>query len=309
MTAPVVTMGDGPRLTVSDLVGNPLWVPTKIKELMENQFISEALFRNAGANSNGIVAYTEGDPMFLDGDVQDIAERGEIPIAIGRRGTPVVVYANKRGLGVGVSLEMIRENKIGQVQYQITQLTNTFTRADDKVARSLLQSSAVPSLAITNDWDGVSGNPRLDIATAIRQIADAAPSIASAEESYGFQADTIVMNPGLLPTLLDNDKFLKIYNGNVASEHPAFKGAIPSQILGLDVILSKAWPLREVCVLQRGVVGFYSDTWPLEITGLYPEGNGPLGGPTQTWRCDATHKRAIALDQPKAAYRLTGVLA
>lgn len=309
MTTPVVTMGDGPRITVSDLVGNPLMIPTKIKELMMNQFISEALFRDAGANSAGIVAYTEGDPMFLDGDVQDIAERGEIPIAIGRRGTPVVAYANKRGLGIGVSLEMIRENKVGDVQRQITQLTNTFIRADDKVARTLLQSSAVPSLAITNDWDGVNGNPRLDIARAIRQIADAAPSVASSDESYGFQADTIVMNPGLLPTLLDNDKFLKIYNGNVASEHPAFKGAIPSQILGLDVILSKAWPLAEVCVLQRGVVGFYSDTWPLEITGLYPEGNGPLGGPTQTYRCDATHKRAIALDQPKAAYRLTGVLA
>lgn len=309
MTTPVVTMGDGPRLTVSDLVGNPLWIPTRIKDRLMNQFISEALFRDEGPNSSGIVAYTEGDPTFLDSDVQDIAERGEIPIAIGRRGTPVVAYANKRGLGVGVSLEMIRENKIGQVQRQIQQLTDTFIRADDKVARTLLQSSAVPSLAITNDWDGVNGNPRLDIATAMRQVADAAPSVATADEGYNFVADTIVMNPGLLPTLLDNDKFLKIYNGNVASEHPAFKGSIPSQILGLDVILSKAWPLREVCVLQRGVVGFFSDTWPLEITGLYPEGNGPLGGPTQSYRCDATHKRAIALDQPKAAYRLTGVLA
>ena len=109
MTTPVVTMGDGPRLTVSDLVGNPLMIPTKIKELMMNQFISEALFRNEGPNSNGIVAYTEGDPTFLDSDVQDIAERGEIPLAIGRRGVPVVAYANKRGLGVGVSLEMIRD--------------------------------------------------------------------------------------------------------------------------------------------------------------------------------------------------------
>lgn len=306
MTTPVVSVNDGPRITVADLVGSPLMVPTKIKELMENQFISEALFRNAGPNNNGIVAYTEGDPMFLEQDVQDIAEFGEIPVATGKRGVPVVAYANKRGLAIRVSREMIEWNKVGEVQRQITQLTNTFKRADDKVARTLLQS--LPSLPVANEWDTVDGNPRLDIATGIREVTEAAPAVASAEEWYGFQPDTIVLNPGILPTLLDNEKFLKVYQGNVADQSIAYTGALPSRIFGLSVIGSMAWPTTEVTILQRGVVGFYSDAFPLEITGLYPEGNGPLGGPTQSYRCDATHTRAIALDQPKAGIRLTGIL-
>lgn len=306
MTTPIVTLGDGPKLTVSDLVGNPLMIPTKIKELMLNQFISEALFRNEGENDNGIVAYTEGDPMFLEQDVQDIAERAEIPLATGNRGVPVVAYSNKRGLGIGISREMIKANKIGEVQRQITQLTNTFKRADDRVARTLLQS--LPSLPVANEWDSTDGNPRLDLATGIREVTEAAPANASAEEWYGFQPDTIVLNPGILPTLLDNEKFLKVYQGNIADQSIAYKGALPSQIFGLNVIGSMAWPITEVTILQRGVVGFYSDFFPFEITGLYPEGNGPLGGPTQSYRCDATHNRAIALDQPKAGIRLTGIL-
>lgn len=306
MTTPVVSVNDGPRITISDLIGSPLMIPTKIKELMLNQFISEALFRDEGDNSNGIVAYTEGDPMFLEQDVQDIAEFGEIPVATGKRGVPVVAYANKRGLAIRISREMIKANKVGDVQRQITQLTNTFKRADDKVARTLLRS--LPSLPVANEWDTTDGNPRLDLATGIREVTEAAPANASDEEWYGFQPDTIVLNPGILPTLLDNEKFLKVYQGNIANESIAYKGALPSQIFGLSVIGSMAWPTTEVTILQRGVVGFYSDMFPLEITGLYPEGNGPLGGPTQSYRCDATHTRAIALDQPKAGIRLTGIL-
>lgn len=307
----IVSVNDGPRITVNDLIGNPLWIPTKLKELMLNQFISEALFRNAGANANGLVAYTEGNPTFLVGDVEDIAEFGEIPVAYGERGTPIVARATKKGLGIRVSLEMRRENNVGAVQDQITQLRNTFVRADDRVARTLLHSNAVPTMPVDKAWDDADGNPRLDLATGIREVTEAAPEQSaggSDDEWYGFQPDTIVLNPGILPTLLDNEKFLKVYQGNIADQNIAYTGALPAKIFGLDVIQSMAWPTDKVTVLQRSVVGFYSDTWPLEITGLYPEGNGPLGGPTQSFRCDATHKRAIALDQPKAAINLTGIL-
>lgn len=306
MTTPIVSVNDGPRITVNDLIGNPLMIPTKIKELMQNQFISEALFRNAGANANGLVMYHEGHPTFLEQDVEDVAEGAEIPIATSARGVPVVARATKRGLGIRVSREMVSENNVGEVQRQIMQLRNTFVRADDRVARTLL--GTVTALPVDNAWDTTDGNPRLDLATAIRTVTEATPTSASDEEWYGFMPDTIVMNPGLLPTLLDNEKFLKVYQGNIANESIAYTGALPAQIYGLQVIRSMAWPIDEVTVLERGTVGFYSDTWPLEITGLYPEGNGPAAGPTQSYRCDATHKRAIALDQPKAAIRLTGLL-
>ncbi|UJL29930.1 hypothetical protein HZU38_05365 [Mycolicibacterium vanbaalenii] len=309
MTTPVVSVNDGPRITVNDLIGNPLMIPTKLKELMLNQFISEALFRNEGENTNGLVGYHEGHPTFLEQDVQDVAEGAEIPVATSARGVPTVVRANKRGLAIRISREMQKANNVGEVQRQINQLRNTFIRADDKVARTLLQSSLVPTLPVANEWDDTTnGNPRLDLATAIREVTEAAPNGASTDEWYGFVPDTIVLNPGLLPTLLDNEKFLKVYQGNVADQNISYTGALPSRIFGLDVIQSMAWPTDEVTVLQRGVVGFYSDMFPLEITGLYPEGNGPLSGPTQSYRCDATHTRAIALDQPKAAIRLTGLL-
>lgn len=307
MPTTLVSVSDGNRMTVADLVKNPLFIPTKLKELMENQFISEALFRNGGKNEAGIVAYREGDPMFLDSDVQDVAEFGEIPVSSGQLGLPKVAFATKKALGVRVSKEMIDENDIDAVNKQMNGLKNTFIRANDRAAKALLTSAAVPTMAVSAAWDNASGKPRTDIAKGVEKIATAAPSNATADEAWGFAPDTIVMHPGLLSVLMDNDQILKVYNGNVANESIAYTGAIPGEIMGLKPIQSRSFPIDRVLLLERGTIGFYSDTRPLQFTGLYAEGGGPNGGPRETWRSDASQKRAIGLDQPKAGLWLTGV--
>ncbi|MGV9482134.1 phage major capsid protein [Gordonia aichiensis] len=303
----IVSVSDGSRFTVSDLIKNPLMVPTKLKELIENQFISEALLRNAGKNDSGVVTFREGDPTFLDDDVQDVAEFGEIPVSAGKLGLPRAAYATKKALGVRVSKEMIDENNVDAVNKQMTGLRNTFVRANDRGAKALFLSPAVPTLPVSAAWDTPNGKPRTDLARGIEQIAVAAPAEATEDEWYGFQADTIVVHPGLLATLMDNEQILKVYNGNVANESIAYTGALPAQIMGLSVIQSRTFPIDKALILERGTVGFYSDTRPLQFTALYPEGGGPNGGPRETWRSDASHKRAIGLDQPKAALWLTGL--
>jgi hypothetical protein len=315
MTAPVgiVSISDGPRITVSELIGNPLFVPTKLQELMANQFISEALFRNAGANPSGVVAYTEGNPSFLQDDVADVAEFGEIPVSLGYRGLPRTAFAVKRALGVRVSKEMIDENRIGAVEDQMRQLRNTFVRANDRAVKALLQSSVVPTTAVSTAWTNSASNPRIDIANAMAAIQSAQPTtfpagIGSTDEYYGFMPDTIVLHPSLFSTLIGNDNFMKLYyNSPLTPQAPSFTGTLPGNILGLNVVESRSFPLNSVLILERGTVGFYSDTRPLQFTALYPEGNGPNGGPTESYRSDASHKRALAVDQPKAAMWLTGV--
>ncbi|MFE3597326.1 hypothetical protein ACFXOH_21500 [Bacillus subtilis] len=303
----LVSVSDGNRFTVSDLVKNPLFIPTKLKELMENQFISEALFRNGGKNEAGIVAYREGDPMFLDADVQDVAEFGEIPVSSGQLGTPRVAFATKKALGVRISQEMKDENNIDAVNKQLNGLKNTFIRANDRAAKALLQSAAVPTMAVSAAWDNASGKPRTDIAKGIEKITTAAPANATADESWAFEPDTMVVHPGLLSILMDNDQILKVYNGNVANESIAYTGVIPGELMGLTVIKSRTFPIDRVFLCERSTIGFYSDTRSLTFTGLYPEGNGPMGGPRETWRSDASQKRALGLDQPKAGLWLTGV--
>ncbi|WP_067573684.1 phage major capsid protein, partial [Nocardia acidivorans] len=279
MPTTLVSVSDGNRMTVSDLVKSPLFIPTKLRELMENQFISEALFRNGGKNEAGVVAYREGDPMFLDSDVQDVAEFGEIPVSSGQLGLPRVAFATKKALGVRISKEMIDENNIDAVNKQMNGLKNTFIRANDRATKALLTSAAVPTMAASAAWDNTSGKPRTDLAKAVEKISTAAPTNATADEAWGFEPDTLVVHPGLLSVLMDNDQILKVYNGNVANESIAYTGVIPGELMGLTVIKSRTFPIDRVFLCERGTLGFYSDTRPLQFTSLYPEGGGPNGGP------------------------------
>ncbi|GJJ23729.1 phage major capsid protein [Mycolicibacterium mageritense] len=306
----VVSISDGPRTTVADLIGSPMMLPTKQMEMMQNIFITDTVLRNAGPNPNGLVSFTEGDPTFLVGDVEDVAEFAEIPVTYGEMGIPKVAVANKRGLAVRISREMRDENRIGAVNKQMVQLRNTFKRANDRALRALLLSNAVPTMPVAAAWDTANGNPRIDLALGIKEITFATPNgdIASDEEWAGFEPDTVILNPGILPVLLDNEKFLKIYNGNMAADTPLLTGQLPGTILGRTIIGSLAFPEDRLFICERNTIGFYSDTRALEMTGVYPEGNGPNGGPTETWRADMTHKRVAALDQPKAGLWLTGLV-
>ncbi|NKS52530.1 hypothetical protein GS500_04530 [Rhodococcus hoagii] len=308
-TRTVVSGSDGAAMTVADFLANPLLIPTKLKKLLENQFIAEALFRNAGANTSGIFAYHEGDPSFLADDIDELAEFAEIAVSNASRGTPKVVFSTKRGKGVRVTLDMIRKNQIDDVNRQITALKNTFIRTNDRAAKSVLAN--VPSFPVSTAWDVTNSRPRRDIADAIFEISQAAPNVSeggSDDEGYEFAADTIVMNPALMPILMDNDDLLKVYRGNIADKNIAYVGALPETIHNLNVIVSKAWPADRALILERGTIGFYGDARPLTFTELYPEGNGPNGGPRETWRSDATQERGMALDQPKAGLWLTGLV-
>ncbi len=309
MPVDIVSVSDGPRTTVADLIGNPLLIPTRVLDLLRNRFLSQALLRDAGRNANGLVQFNDTTPLYLGSDVENVAEFAEIPIGVGQVGTARIAYALKRGLGVRLSREMRDENRVDDVNRQITQLTNTMVRAQERALRALLLDPAVPVIAATAAWTGPGAKVRRDIANAMEVVASATPNATAADDLLGFDPNTVVLPGSLTPALLDNPEFLEVYKTAAPTENMLYTGKLPNDVLGLAALTSRSWPKDRVLVCERGTMGFYSDTRPLEATGLYGEGNGPNGGPTESWRSDTTQKRAMGLDQPKAACWITGVQA
>lgn len=311
MPTPVVSVSDGPRTTVADLVGAPLAIPARVIASLAGTDIAQVLLRDAGRNGNGLVSYSESAPIYLGSDVEEVAEFAEIPVGAGQIGTPRIAYATKRGLGVRVSREMRDENRIDDVNRQINQLTNTMQRARMRALRAVLTNPAIPTIAATAAWTTASGKPRRDIANAMEAIGSAEPfpTPAADDDVFGFEADTVVFPGNIAPVLMDNPDFLAVYKDSLAPDSIAYTGRMPRDVLGMLALTSRTFPRDRVLVLERKTVGFYSDTRPLEATGLYPEGNGPNGGPTESWRSDTTEKRAMGADQPLAACWITGVQA
>lgn len=309
MANSVLSVSDGPRTTVADLIGNPLLIPARIIDTLANTDVTSVLLRDAGRNGNGLVAFERETPLYLDADLAEVAEFGEIPVAAGQIGTRRIAYSTKRALGVRVSREMRDEGKMDQVNRQITQLTNTVKRARARILRALMQDPAVPTIPAAAPWDDPAGRPRRDFALAMEAIGSAVPFSTSADDDdvFGFEADTTILPSSLTPVLLDNDDFLKVYKDGIAERNVAYTGKLERDIMGMLALQTRGWPADRVLVCERKTVGFFSDTRPLESTGLYPEGGGPNGGPTETWRSDTSEKRAVGLDQPLAACWITGV--
>lgn len=308
MPVDVLSISDGPKTTVSDLVGNPMLIPARMLDLLANQFVSETLLRNGGPNSNGLVSYATATPLYLGSDVEEVAEFSEIPVGAGQRGTPALAYATKRALGVRISREMKDENKLDDVNRQLNQLKNTFVRADERMCRALLESTAVATVPASAAWDTTNGKPRRDIADAQLEVSSSVPAATQEDDILGFKPDTIVLHPSLVPILSSNADWEKVYILGLADQAISYTGALPGQIMGMTPLQSWSWPIDKVFVCQRGVIGFYSDTRVLESTGLYPEGGGPNGGPTESWRSDTSRKRAMGLDEPQAGVWITGLV-
>lgn len=302
----VVSIHDGPQITVSQLLGNPRTIPTRAIELVRDNLIAEVLFRNGGAALGPAVKFEKSAPVFLDGGPEIVGEFGEIPVFDGEGGEPDFAIAQKLALGIRVSREMRDFNQIGEVNKKVRRASNTFIRSNDQLAIKALDGADVPEIPASAAWGDAGSTPRSDISLAKETVAGQLFE-DDPNQPLGFIPDTIVMNPSLLPQLQDSDEFTKLFVGNIADQNIKYTGVLPSMLMGMTTLQSRFWPTDRVLVLERGVTGFYSDARALEATPMYGEGGGPNGGPTESWRSDMSQIRAIAVDEPLSACWITGV--
>lgn len=310
MPIDVLSISDGPSTTVSELLGNPLLIPARILDILKNKFISETLLRNAGGNTNGLVEYFESSPLYLGKDVELVAEFAEIPVGAGQLGLPRIAVGTKEGLGVRISREMRDENKMDLVNRQLLQLSNTMVRAEERALRVLLSNPAIPTIPAAAAWTAPGARVRDDLFNAKEVIMSATPTASQGDDIFGFEPDTVVMHGSVEAVLGRNDAFNSVYrNSPLVTEDISYSGKLPQKVIDLDALKTRTWDKTRVLVLERNTIGFYSDTRILQATALYGEGNGPNGGPTESWRSDATRKRVNGVDQPLAACWVTGVQA
>lgn len=304
---------DGPRLTVATMMKSPTLIPKRIITLMSQAFLTDTVLRNGDDNNSGVVLYFETTPLFAQDDPAVLDDFAQIPTTNGSLGTPKVVRVVRRALGLRVSKTMIDRNQRDMVNTQITQIRNTMIRAwEDAFFSALIANPSVQTMATDTPWDSDTSHIRKDVNAAKFLIKNAS---ADGDGQNGaskllFKADTLILSTVTETDFLDSDEVQTIYRGNLAASSLQYTGTLPNKFLDLDVVTS--WRLDEylfggALVCQRKVVGFISDERKLSATPMYGEGNGPNGGPTESWRTDTTRASAIGIDQPLACVAITGV--
>lgn len=295
-------------LTVEQVVADPTWLAERTLENLDGAFLEEALFRNGGTN-DGVVAYREAASPFLNDDAEEVAEFAEIPISNPNVGKARSLVGVKTALGIRISREMRRENKIDQVSLQQTALQNTMMKNGVEATLAAFERANIPEMAVTTSWEADAANPLKDINLAKRMINSAKPEGARPNEKFGYSANAIIASETAIDLLTENERVQRLYNGNAAVENPLYKGVLPAKIGPLRLITSPWLADDEMYVMQTGVAGFISDTDPLTVTPLYSEsGENGYGGSRQSWRMDAFRKRIIAIDNPQSVVKVSGFM-
>lgn len=312
MPTQVTYSGQGPRLTVSAMIVDPLMIRARMLQMMDQQFIMEALLRQAPATQSGAVVYAESNPLFATDDAQEVAEGGEIPLGQGQFGNPKVAVTRKTGLGIEITREMRDRNRIDLVQLSMDQVRNTMVRNWERRLYTALSNAVTATGMIVTPafpWSNLSsGNPRGDILAAVKAVTEAVYPNGDPNNSppnqdfFGFVPDTMVISTTAEYNLLQNTNFVQLYlGGNIADRNPYYTGQLERTILGMNVLVSRFIPAGTAYVLQSNIVGGYSDERPLGVTPLYAD------LPREVWRSDVVRRTAIFVDQPYAVAQINGV--
>lgn len=314
MATRIASQSDGPKMSVATMTKNPTVIPRRILSTLQNQFIVDDVLRRLPPTQSGAYVFEESTPLFAEGDAPVVGEFGEIPVISGRVGARKVAVTVKRALGLRVSIEMKNRNQIDKINTQITQIKNTFVRTwETAFLLGLLNHPDIHRITAGAAWDDPLSAIREDLIEGTNAIENSTldPALVT-EDFFGFSPDTLVFGRNVRDALMLSDDFNKAYVDNKADENIAYTGKLPGRFFNVDALMVSREMDRlapnDALLIQRKVVGGIGDERPLNSTPLYPEGNGPNGGPRESWRTDTVRQSGLVIDQPFAACLIEDVL-
>lgn len=298
--------GSGPRITVNSFIKDPLLIRARMIKLFEQQFIMEALLRNAGRAEAGVIQYEESTPLFTDDDAAVIAEGAEIPLTMGQDGVPKAAFTIKTGLGIEITQEMKDRGRVDKLNQRMVQVRNTIIRHwERRLYNALLAAVPTantidigPSAAARNWYTGSAPTVRDDLLSLIQLVTEA--EVPNQDDSFlGFVPDTLVVSTRTAVAMMRDDEFVKIYaNSPLVTKSPVYTGQLEKEVYGLSILASRFMSDDDAFVLQSKEVGGYSDERPMQTT---PTREIP---DRECWRADCVRRTAIFIDQPYAIARL-----
>lgn len=303
--APVGTYSSaGNRLFVNDLIKDPLLIRSRMLDLARNQFMMEDVLRRVPDTQSGVIQWTETTPLFASEDPSIVAEGGEIPLIQGEDGVPKAAFTVKIAAGIEITRETRDRNRIDQVNKRMVQVRNSMTRVWERRMFSALENAPTLTMNSSGAWATPATDIRLDVLEGLRKVREASASGAApgpdVDDYLGYEPDTMIMSTRTETEFFSNTSVREMYqNGSpITTKDPMYTGTLEKEFMGLRVLTSRFMQDGFVWILQRKVVGGFSDERRLEVKPLYED------KPREVWRTDVVRRTAIFVDEPKAAIKI-----
>lgn len=293
----------GDALTINRFLANPTLVSRRLRTLLEQRYIADALLRARLRVEGGAVVYETGESIFTLDNPRQVAPGGEYPLTDASHGTASVATTAKWGQDSFVTDEAIRRQGIDPVNRKLLKLANQNVKWIDSLALSAIGTAVTASAGATAAWTS---------ATAEQILTDVLLAKANiAALNQGYDPDVVVVDDLSYARALA--KFVAAgYFPREGTANPALTGDFPV-IAGLRWLPTPNVPVAGAAIVADSEqLGGMADE---DLGGPGYVGAGPAGVEAKSmrddendqWRLRCRRVTVPVVLEPAAARKITGI--
>lgn len=307
---PVQPTLSGDVLTISRFLNNPTLVARRLRTLAEQRFISDVLLSGRISTTSGSVLYETSESIYSDRAPQSVAPGAEYPLTPISTGNASLAKTVKWGNDALITDEAIARQLFNPVDKALTKLVNQTVKTVDGVSMSAVNSAVTQNTAAIASWAGTGSTPQI-----LRDVARAVANIVKLNQ--GYEPDYLIVDDATYANLISDTGVATLLRRENQT-NPVYTGVFPV-INGLTVLPSPN-------ITNAGTTSAYALVVDSRALGSMVDEN--LGGPgyvnsggvgiqaksiredeSDTWRLRCRRVTVPIIQEPAAAWKITGVAA
>ncbi|MCA1570781.1 MAG: hypothetical protein LC798_10790 [Chloroflexi bacterium] len=271
--APTIT---GDNITISRFLNNPTLVARRLRTLLDQRYIADALLTGRFTASGGSLQYETGESIFAADNPRAVSPGGEYPLTTVGQGVAALAKTVKWGQDTEVTDESISRQQMDPVNRALLKLANQNVKYVDSVALAAIASAVTATQAATAAWA---------TATAQQMLTDVLQARASILAlNQGYDPDTVVVDDVRYARALAAFVAAGFVSRENNGANPALTGTFPV-VAGMRWLSSPNLPTANtVLVLDSQQLGGMADE---NLGGPGYVNAGGVGVQAKTMRVDA----------------------
>ncbi len=238
----------GDTVTINRFLNSPTLVQRRLRTLMENRFISDALLTGSIDAQGGAVLYEVSEGIYADRQPQAVAPGAEYPQTGVGTGTAALAATVKWGEDAPITDESIKRLGFNPVDKAFTKLVNQNVKTIDALTLSAITSAVTQTFAAAASW--ITGTPNI-----LRDILRAKAVVAKL--NMGYELDTMVVNDeGWAYVMSDPTVTNALRREDI--QNPIYSGTFPT-IGGLRILPTSNAPSTNPLLLDSRQLGAMVD--------------------------------------------------
>lgn len=302
--APPTLSGD--LVTISRFLQNPTLIARRLRTLLEQRYIADALLTGRFQVSGGAVLYETGESIFAPDNPRATAPGSEYPLTNLANGTASLASTVKWGSDAMITDESIKRQNIDPVNRAFIKLANTNVKYIDSVALSAVSSAVTQTTAAAAAWS-VGGTTAQQI---LNDVLQAKANIMALNQ--GYDPDTVVVSDVTLAYALGKFVAAGYFARETDANNPALTANFPV-IAGMRWLATPNLPTAGTAlVLDSQQLGGMADE---DLGGPGYVSAGGVGVQAKTIRDDEDDQWRIRIRrvtvpivlEPASAWKITSV--